>query len=160
MHDCNFPSEYTVQSNFSSPWSRQVSPCVSLVFSVHVYFSTNGGLISKCFKSLLLKSPKKGANSFSWELSTKKENAQESDLAPLFWDLSQSERLSEIKSPLSKFDETILHFQSHRTVCYVYTRIKDYSRTYFIILCKLLPGSDIANKPSSSPIHLYHAIFM
>ena len=55
----------------------------------HLHFSprcTKVGLISKGF-SLWLKSPKNGAKSRSWELS------QDCHLAPLFGDLSQSEKL-------------------------------------------------------------------
>ena len=40
-----------------------------------------------------------GAKSRPWGLSD--ENAQHHDLAPIYGDLSQSEKLSEIKPPLS-----------------------------------------------------------
>ena len=43
---------------------------------------TKGGWISERL-SLCLKSPKKDAKSLSWALSTKKEDAKESELAPL-----------------------------------------------------------------------------
>ena len=49
-----------------------------------------------CFKP-----PKKGAKSLPWVLSTKREDSQESDLAPFFWDLRQSEKNSDIKPALT-----------------------------------------------------------
>ena len=59
-----------------------------------------GGLISESLL-LWLKLPQKGANNYvSWVLSTKREDAQDSDLTPFWGDLSQSEKLSEIKLPL------------------------------------------------------------
>ena len=38
-----------------------------------------------------------GGKSWPWVRSTKKENAQDCDLAPILGDLSQNENLSEIK---------------------------------------------------------------
>ena len=58
-----------------------------------------GGLISESF-SLLYKFPKKIAKSLSWALSTYREVAQYSDLASFWGDLSQSEKIIEIKPPL------------------------------------------------------------
>ena len=52
---------------------------------------TKGGLISK-----------KGAKSEPWGLSISREDAQGRDLAPFFWDLSQSDFFSEIKVPLTQ----------------------------------------------------------
>ena len=46
-----------------------------------------------------MKSSKMGAKSRPWTLLD--ENAQRRDLAPTYGDLSQSEKLSEIKPPLS-----------------------------------------------------------
>jgi hypothetical protein len=62
-------------------------------------FVLKGSLISEPF-SYWLKSPKKRQIT---PLSTIHliENAQRSDLAPIFGDLSQSEKLSEIKPPLA-----------------------------------------------------------
>ena len=57
-----------------------------------------GGLISVSF-SFWLKSPNNGVKSLSWALCTTKEKVL-SELAPLFGDLSQNEKLSEIKPPL------------------------------------------------------------
>ena len=59
-----------------------------------------GGLIWKSFP-LWLKSKMKGTKSLSWAQSTYREDARERNLAPYFWDLSQIEKLSEIKPPLS-----------------------------------------------------------
>ena len=42
----------------------------------------------------------KGAKSQSWALSTSREDAQDRDLAPLFGDLVQNEKLSKIKPAL------------------------------------------------------------
>ena len=66
-----------------------------------------GGLISELF-SLLLKSRNKCAKSHSWAPSVYVDIAQECDLAPLLGDLSQSEKLSEIKPPflLSKSSDS------------------------------------------------------
>ena len=61
---------------------------------------SKGGLISESF-SLWLKSPKTGAKSLSWELLTKREDAQDKKCSVSFFgDLSQSEKRSEIKPPL------------------------------------------------------------
>ena len=57
-----------------------------------------GDLISEFF-SLWLKSSKKGAKSLSWVLSTQREDVYDIELA-LFLDLSQNEKLSEIRPPL------------------------------------------------------------
>ena len=43
-----------------------------------------------------------GAKLLSWALSTQREDAQGIDWAPIFGDLSQSEKLPEIKPPLVK----------------------------------------------------------
>ena len=61
--------------------------------------TTKGGLISETF-SLWFKSEIIGVKSLFWAQSTKREDSHDSDLAPFFWDLSQSEKLSEIKPPL------------------------------------------------------------
>ena len=66
-------------------------PCIS-----------KSGLMSESF-SLWLKSQKKGVKSQPWALSTKREDAQCCELAFLFLDLSQNEKLSEIKLPLSTY---------------------------------------------------------
>ena len=50
-----------------------------------------GGLISDCF-SFWLKSPKMGAKSRPWAMSIF--SLEPWDLAPIFWNLSQSEKLS------------------------------------------------------------------
>ena len=42
----------------------------------------------------------KSCQKLSWALSTKREVAQDSDLADFLGDLSKSEKLSEIKSPV------------------------------------------------------------
>ena len=60
---------------------------------------TKGGLISESF-SLWVKSPKIGANSLSWASSLYVDSALKSDLAPIFGDLSLSDKLSVIKPPL------------------------------------------------------------
>ena len=57
-----------------------------------------GGLILEIF-SLWLKSPQKGAKNYPKPFPTK-ENTEDSFLTPLLRDLSHSEKLSEIKSPL------------------------------------------------------------
>ena len=51
------------------------------------------------FISLWLKSPQKGAKNYPKPFPTK-ENTEDSFLTPLLRDLSHSEKLSEIKSPL------------------------------------------------------------
>ena len=74
------------------------------------------GVISETF-SLWLKSPKKGAKSLFWALSTKRENAQDSDLEYCFGDLSQFEKLSEIKLLLpihSKGTQVIIDYKSEQ----------------------------------------------
>ena len=58
-----------------------------------------GDLISKQF-SLWIKSPKMVAKSLPWASFLKVDNAQWSDLAPIFRDLCQSGKLSEIKPPI------------------------------------------------------------
>ena len=66
---------------------------------MHYSVIIKGGLISESF-SLWLKSPKMGTKLQPWGLSTKREDAQDLDLAPIFGDLSQNEKLSDIKPPL------------------------------------------------------------
>ena len=61
--------------------------------------SVKGGLISESF-SLWLKSLKMGDKSLPWASFLLVDSAQRSDLAPIFEDLSQSEKLFEIKPPL------------------------------------------------------------
>ena len=58
-----------------------------------------GGVISESF-SLWLKSAKLGAKSRPWASSLYADSAQGCGLAPIIGDLSQSEKLSEIKPPL------------------------------------------------------------
>ena len=53
---------------------------------------TTGGLISESF-SPCLKSPKIDAKLLSWALSAKRDDAEDIDLAPIFGDLSQSEKI-------------------------------------------------------------------
>ena len=55
--------------------------------------------ISESF-SLWLKSPKRGAKSLPCALSTQRKDAQGTNLAPLFGDLSRNEKLSGIEAPL------------------------------------------------------------
>ena len=59
-----------------------------------------GGLISESFL-FWLKSPKMGAKLWPWALLAKREHAQGRDLAPVFGDLSRSEKPSEIEPPLA-----------------------------------------------------------
>ena len=62
------------------------------------HWFSKGGLISESF-SIWLKSPNMFAKSHPSALSTYREDAQESDLTPIFGYLSQSEKLSQIKPP-------------------------------------------------------------
>ena len=78
-----------IQSSLSKHWkdknkSCQLSKCY---------------LISESF-SLLLKSQNKIATLQTWAFSLKLDSAQGLDLASFFGNLSQSEKLSEIKPPL------------------------------------------------------------
>ena len=57
-----------------------------------------------------LKSPKIGAKSLFWALSSKKKMLRRVDLAPLFLDLSQREKLSEIKPPLAIWLHTAIKY--------------------------------------------------
>ena len=74
---------------------------------------SKGGLISESF-SLWLTSPNKAAKSLSWALCTKRESAQECNLATMYWYLSQcKKKLPDINPPLtsqahSKSDGAIL----------------------------------------------------
>ena len=76
-----------------------------------IFCFDKGGIISKSFP-LWLKSPKMGAKSLS--CTSFSESVQCSDLAPIFRDLSLSEKLSKIKPPLilSWFDSTIFRAQT------------------------------------------------
>ena len=60
-----------------------------------------GGLISESFIYFWLKYPKKGDKSLTWTSSLQ---VEESNLAPFIGELRQSEKSSEIKSPLPKLD--------------------------------------------------------
>ena len=72
-------------------------------------FLENLGLISEYF-SLWLKSQKKGAKFLYCALSTKRKYAHDSDLAILFGDLSQSEKLFVIKPHLNaKYSKASSH---------------------------------------------------
>ena len=64
-----------------------------------VHCTDTGGLILKSF-SLQLKSPNMSAKSLPWASFLLVDSAQGSDLAPIFGDLSQIEKLSEINPPL------------------------------------------------------------
>ena len=66
---------------------------------IYYLIYTKGGLISESF-SFWLKSPKMGAKSRSWASSLFVDSPQGCSLVPIFGDLSQSEKLSEIKPPL------------------------------------------------------------
>ena len=84
----------------------------------HMHASTKGGLISESF-SLQLKSPKLAAKSFSFlREDAQGDSAEDRDLASFFGDLSQSEKLSEIRPPLA------LHFAKIEN--------KGISKTFFI----------------------------
>ena len=61
-----------------------------------------GDLISDSF-SLWLKCPKIDAKSLPWALFIQKEDAQGSDLAPIFGDLSQSKFFFDFKPPFVRF---------------------------------------------------------
>ena len=60
-----------------------------------------GGVISESFIYFWLKYPKKSDKSLTWASSLQ---VEESNLEPFIGDLRQSEKSSEIKSPLPKLD--------------------------------------------------------
>ena len=80
---------------------RETNDNLLLLTRVRPPTRSNDGLISESL-SLWLTSLKVGAKSFPWALSIKRENVQGTDLASIFGDVGQSEKLSEIKPPLAQ----------------------------------------------------------
>ena len=103
-----FSEKCSLIINYYAIWKeKNISSVIHMIETNHnrlgmgqKVIKDKGGLISESL-SVWLKSPKMDAKSLPWALLV--DSAQGMDLAPIFGDLSKSEKLSDIKPPLVIF---------------------------------------------------------